>query len=336
MKIGLICPYSLDLPGGVQHQVRFLASEIRNRGHEAVIVGPGVETAPPGEVRLGRTMSMPGNGSVAPLLLNPTRRNAFMEAIGPMDVLHVHEPALPALGWWAARSGMPQVHTFHADAPRRRGAVGRAIINWLPSPATGVAVSAVAAANWRRSLEIVPNAVEAVTLRSNRQRGQVVCIGRDEHRKGISVLVDAWPNVLKAVPHARLHLTTGADPSPGIAQHGLLSTEAKWELLASSEVAVSPNRFGESFGLVVAEALACGTPLVMSDLPAFRAVADTAAVVVPPGDAEALGAAIIALLNDPEERERRSVLGREVVKRFGVVGIVDRYLDLYQGAVEQQ
>lgn len=334
VKVALVCPYSLDLPGGVQNQVRVLATELRRRGHEALVVGPGLGGAPKGELRVGSTLPMPGNGSVAPLLLNPARRKAFMTAIGSADVLHVHEPSIPALGWWAARSGIPQIHTFHADAPRRRGAIARTILGFLPRPAAATAVSVVAAANWDGDLQIVPNAVEQVDVDSERTPGQVVCIGRDEPRKGVDVLVAAWPTITEAVPWARLHLTTGAAPHPGITQHGHLSADEKWDLLTSSEVAVSPNRFGESFGLVVAEALACGTPLVMSDLPAFRAVAGKAAVAVPPGDPDALAAAVTALLKDPIERERLSTSGRQAASRFNVSAIVDQYLELYRGAAE--
>lgn len=332
VRVALICPYSLDLPGGVQNQVRALAAELRSRGHEAVVVGPGVSEAPEGEIRLGKTVPTPGNGSVAPLLLNPARKRAFQTAIESADVLHVHEPALPALGWWATKSGIAQVHTFHADAPTLRGAVARQILSRLPKPAFSTAVSETAAANWGIPLQIIPNAVEVVARKIPRTPGQVVCIGRDEPRKGIDVLLAAWPAVKQAVPHAHLTLTTGGTSTNSITCVGLLTDHEKWDLLLSSEVAVAPNRFGESFGLVVAEAMAAGTPLVMSELPAFRAVAGGAAVAVPIGDSVALSTAIVALLNDPDERDRRSQAGIVAALRFGVEGVVDQYIDLFRAA----
>ena len=335
MKVGLICPYSLDVPGGVQSQVRLLADELRRRGDEALVVGPGEGTSEAGEIRVGRAVGMPGNGSVARLLIHPLLKRGFLAALNECDVLHVHEPTMPALGWWAAKSGLPQVHTYHADVAPSRRWLGRSVRAALPKPSYSTAVSAVAAANWGSELTLVPNAVGPPAMSRDRVPGRVVLIGRDERRKGIQVLLEAWPAVRKEVPHAELHLTIRGPTQPGVVKHDTVTEAKKWELLGSAEVAVAPALFGESFGLVVAEALAAGAPLVMSNLKAFRDVAGSAGVVVPAGDSTALGAAVVALLLDKEERAFRSETGRATARRFRVSEVLTQYRELYQQAIEQ-
>jgi phosphatidylinositol alpha-mannosyltransferase len=193
----------------------------------------------------------------------------------------------------------------------------------------------VAAANWGSDLQLVPNAVAPPNIEIERVPGQVVFIGRDERRKGVQVLLDAWPIVRQEVPHAELHLTIEGLAHRGVIKHGRVTEQEKWRLLKSAEVAVAPALFGESFGLVVAEALAAGVPLVMSDLEAFKNVAGSAAVVVPAGDSDALGVAVAALLRDKGERLRRAETGRAAVSRFGITVVLTQYRKLYQDAIDQ-
>jgi len=335
VKVGLICPYSLDVPGGVQNQVRLLADELRRRGDVALVVGPGEGPSEAGEIRLGRAVAMPGNGSVARVLIHPFLKRDFLAAVSECDVLHVHEPTMPALGWWAARSGLPQVHTYHADVAASRRWLGRSVRARLPKPSSSTAVSEVAAANWGSGLALVPNAVDAPAIEVERVPGRVTLVGRDERRKGIHILLEAWPAVRQEVPHAELHLTIDGPAEAGVIKHGMVTEAEKWKLLASADVAVAPALFGESFGLVVAEALAAGTPIVLSDLEAFREVAGSAGVVVPPGDSAALGVAVTALLQNKGERLRRSRVGRSIARRFGVSEVLSQYRELYQHAIEQ-
>ncbi len=335
MKVGLVCPYSLDVPGGVQSQVRLLAEEIRRRGDEALVVGSGVEAAAEGEIRLGRAVAMPGNGSVARVLIDPRVRHRFLAVLNECDVLHVHEPTMPALGWWAARSGLPQVHTYHADVARSRRWLGRSVRARLPKPSSSTAVSTVAAVNWGTGLSVIPNAVAPLNINTDRVPGRVVLIGRDERRKGIQILLEAWPTVRRQVPDAELHLTIDGPSEPGVIKHGTITEEEKWGLLSSAQVAVAPALFGESFGLVVAEALAAGTPLVMSDLKAFKDVAGPAGVTVPAGDSVALGVAVAALLLDSQEQASRSEAGLAAVQRFRVAEVMNQYRSLYDEAIEQ-
>lgn len=322
MKIAEICPYDLGTPGGVQTQVRQLATELRQRGHEVAVVGPGA----PGWEWLGPIVRVPSNDAVAPVAVGARVWRRLGEALEDFDALHVHEPLMPMVGPAAARSSVPALGTLHADPShwirlilaagwggrtRRRVAMLTAV-----SP---VARSALA----RQEVEIIPNGVDTRLFRpSPRRSGRVLFVGRDEPRKGLDVLMAAWPSVQARVAGAGLSVVSDRSTGPpGIEWLGQVDDTERTGLMRSAEVVCAPNLRGESFGMVVAEGLAAGCGIVASGLPAFRWVAGDSADFVPPGDTAALADALVARLRAPADPEAQ----RARAARFRWDVVADRY-----------
>ncbi|HEU4318850.1 MAG TPA: glycosyltransferase family 4 protein [Acidimicrobiia bacterium] len=345
MKIGLVCPYDIGKPGGVQQLTGELATHLRMRGLAVTFVGAGTRWFHGGPeldaitVPAGRAMSIRANQSKAPLTLSPTRWPHVRGALDDVDVIHIHEPFIPMVGWMGLSVDKPTVATFHSDpAEWVRGAY-----RWAPGVSRklrrGVvtAVSATAASAIPESwgdVRIVPNAIDVEKYRipTGRIERRVAFLGRDEPRKGLSVLLEAWPSVIDAVPGAQL-VVMGADRGidmEGVKWMGPVSGGEKRRLLASSRVYVAPNLGGESFGIVIVEAMAAGCAVIASDLAAFVDVSGGAARHVPVGDAEALGAEIINVLSDHQVADAMAAASRERVTMFDWQEVVDSYIDLYE------
>lgn len=345
MRIGLVSPYDLGRFGGVQDQLRVLAAELRRRGDDVVIVGPG-ETGPPGAALVGGITEVPGNGATTPITLSPRAVGRAVTALIEVDVIHLHEPLMPALCFGLLRRKLaPTVATFHADPPpwlRRMYRTGRSMVGRLLSGAQVVtAVSPVAAsviAGVRRPL-IIPNALDLRHPPSGlaRNEARIAFLGRNDPRKGLAVLLRAWPEVKAARPDAEL-IVIGTEPvrhSPGdVVFHGRVSEERKRDLLGASGVFCAPNTRGESFGVTVAEAMAAGCAVVASALPGFEFVLAGSGVTVPPGDSAQLAAALIQLLNDDQQRRRLRDAARSRAAAFDVTRVVDQYHRTYRVAFE--
>lgn len=348
MKIGLVCPYDLSQPGGVQQLTSELAGKLREQGDEVVLVSPGKMTYPTGPGRdlttvpVGRPTFWRGNASIVPVTLSPLSWARTRRALAEVDVIHVHEPAVPLTGWFALTVSKPLVVTFHADPPRWVGPVYR----WLPffgarmRKAVLTAVSEPAARAvppaWGDP-DIIPNAIDVASydLPVGRVAGRVAFLGRDEPRKGLDVLLEAWPWIRGQHQKAEL-VVIGVDRegiSPGVRFLGRVSDAEKRRLLASSTVYVAPNTGGESFGIVVAEAMAAGCAVVASDIPAFRLVLGENGLLVPVGDMTALAEAVSGLLSDNAEAGRLGAAAREAVKRFDWPDVLDAYRDCYRRAL---
>lgn len=348
MRIGVVCPYDIGRPGGVQQLSGELAARLRNLGEEVVFVaagqnwfhdGPGLDDV---TVALGRSTGIRANRSRVPLRLNPVGWGRAREALAGVDVIHVHEPLAPLVGWMAMSVDKPTVATFHADPPSWVSRVYE-MAPWVTgrlrnSIVTAVSPTAAAAlpSRWGKP-RIVPNAIDVGSYRMEVERDhrQVAFLGRDEPRKGLSVLLDAWAQVRDLSPGSRL-VVMGADrhgEHPGVRFTGPVSGEEKRRLLASSGVYVAPNLGGESFGIVVIEAMAAGCAVVASDLSAFVDVTGgEAAVHVPVGDPAALGAAIADLLMDPPRAVSLGEAGRARAQRYDWPVVVDHYRQLYAEA----
>ena len=340
MRIGLVSPYDLSSPGGVQAQVIGLAKALRAAGDEAFVIGPGLPEGEDG-VDLGRAMRVPGNGSMVPISLSPSAGSKIRDAAVSADVLHVHEPLMPLASLAANRAGPPVVATFHADpSPLVRKAYarsGRLMRSALGRAKIVTAVSRTAASALPPELDcvIVPNGVDVggMTTELDRIEHQVVFLGRDEPRKGLDVLLEAWPTVLEHVPDATLVAIGPVRRTSGIEWMGRVDEQTKCRLLAGSAAYVAPHLGGESFGIVLVEAMAVGTPVIASDLPAFRDVAQDAARYAPPGDAGQLAGNIVDLLLDPKARESLGRIGLERSKAFDWPVVATAYRELYDSVI---
>ena len=317
MRIALVTPYSLDVPGGVGTHVLGLARWLREQGHDPFVVAPGDRVVDAGvPVRLlGRATPLPFNGSTARLALSLSQARAARAAVATADVVHVHEPLTPGAAFAAARSGRPLVVTHHAAfAVGALGPVLRARAALLPRDRVSLAVSEAAAATARAATgvtpEVVPNAIEVPDLSTQRSasasrpahgagRPMVLFLGRDEPRKGFPVFAE----VARSGVDADFVAVGPTTPRPGVSVLGAVSDAERARLLSAATVLVAPNLAGESFGLVLVEALAHGAAVLASDLPAFRAVVDDPAVArfFPPGAATAATAGLRELLATPPD-----------------------------------
>jgi phosphatidylinositol alpha-mannosyltransferase len=344
MKIGIVVPFSWSYWGGVVEHSEHQAAALRRRGHDVkIIMGhapPGALTRalhprtgrhgdlPAGIIPVGRSVVVPANGSLPNIVLSPRAvprvRRILQEE--QFDVIHVHEPMTPAVCVAAISFAQcPIVATHHAHG--ELGWMGPALHFWgflMDRIDQKIAVSPMAAESASRFLpgdyRIIPNGVLIPDEADPADRDHtVVFIGRHDARKGLSVLLSAWPRIHRETG-ARLRLI-GTDPlqyrllharmrfdEAGIDVLGIVTNEVRTHELKRAKVSVTPALGGESFGLVLAEAFACATPAVASDIPGYAAVATPeAARLVPPNDSDALGAAIVDVLSD---EPRRVEMGR--------------------------
>lgn len=310
MRVAVVCPYDLGKWGGVQRQAVELAEELRGRGNDAWVVGPG-RTGPGGARLIGRSVPVPANGSVAPICLTPWSVRPLMRAVADADVVHVHEPLMPVASLaTVTMARRPVVGTFHA-APGPTGELvyrsARPLLRRLfARMAVVTAVSSTAAEPLRGlvdEVQLIPNAVNVDGYRApavERVAGRVVFVGRDEPRKGLDVLLEAWPTVRNARPDAELVVigSRRGDLPGGVVGAGQITEHDKRLMLASAEVFVAPNLGGESFGITLVEGLAAGCRVVASALPAFTEVLGGTGRLVPPGDPQALAEALADELGD--------------------------------------
>jgi phosphatidylinositol alpha-mannosyltransferase len=342
MNVAIVCPYDLGKDGGVQDQAIRLGGWLSTLGHESVLIGPGTD-GPEGAILMGSTAVVKANRAATPVGVNPMLRKRLAEAFIGMDVVHIHEPLMPTVSIAATRIGdLPKVGTFHADPPRwvrntYRGArfLLRRIVSTLDVTTATSPVSASALSGFV-SPRIVPNGVEVgLYVPQRKTRGSVTFLGRDDTRKGLDVLVEAWPSVVDQVPWARLTVM-GADRTSDrddIRYLGRVSEETKRAELARSEIYCAPNLGGESFGIVIVEGMASGCAVVASALPAFAHVIGDAGELVAPGDAVGLADRIVAVLEDEDRRSSLSDAATERAKRFDGVVVAGIFVKAYEDAI---
>ncbi|MGA5196884.1 glycosyltransferase family 4 protein [Streptomyces exfoliatus] len=360
MKIGIVCPYSWDVPGGVQFHIRDLAEHLIRLGHEVSVLAPADDETPlpPYVVSAGRAVPVSYNGSVARLsfgFLSAARVRRWLHD-GTFDVVHIHEPTSPSLGLltcWAAQG--PIVATFHTSNPRSRAMLAAYPILQpaLEKISARIAVSEYA----RRTLVehlggdavVIPNGVDvdffARAEPKKEWQGETLgFIGRiDEPRKGLPVLMRALPRILTERPGARLLVAGRGDEEEAVASLpremrsrveflGMVSDQDKARLLRSVDVYVAPNTGGESFGIILVEALSAGAAVLASDLDAFAQVLDQGAAgeLFTNEDADALATAAIRLLGDEERRAGLSARGSAHVRRFDWATVGADILAVYE------
>lgn len=330
MKVALVCPYAWDRFGGVQSHVGALARTLQARSHEVGIFAPSsiAKRTTPVEphVRLvGRAVGIPANGSVAPLTFGPMAAIGVRTALREFrpDVLHLHEPLIPSLSLLALmNSDVPAVGTFHASAdsslayrasePILRRAMKRLKVRTAVSDAARELVSRYFPGDYA----LTPNGIEVDRFATAEpiapvDRPSILFFGRLERRKGLEVLIQAMTRlrdvdcelvVAGGGPEERACKALARDLELDVTFLGRVSEEDKPGLYRGATVYCAPGLGGESFGIVLTEALSAGAPVVCSDLPGYRAVAGGAAELVPPGDAGALADALRKVLTDEAHR----------------------------------
>ncbi|MFN0282439.1 MAG: glycosyltransferase family 4 protein [Kineosporiaceae bacterium] len=363
MRIGLACPYSFDVPGGVQFHVRDLAEHLLAAGHQVSVLAPADDDTPvPAYVQAaGRAVPVKYNGSVARLTFGPvsaTRVRRWLDE-GDFDVLHLHEPIVPSLSMlalWIATG--PIVATFHTANLRSR-AMQLAQPLLRPSLEKISARIAVSEDARRTVVEhlggdavVIPNGVfvdrfagaaEDPAWTGAPDRPTLAFVGRtDEPRKGLPVLAEALPALLAARPGLRLlvlgrgdggDVLAGLGPAAAAVEMlGPLDDDAKARLLRSVDAYVAPHTGGESFGIVLVEAMSAGAPVVASDLGAFRRVLEDGdlGVLFPVGDAAALAAAVLALLDDGPGRRAVARRASVAVRKYDWSRVAEQVLAVYE------
>lgn len=342
MNIALVCPYDLGKPGGVQDQVVRLRDWLEAAGHTTRIIGPGDE-GPDEAILVGGTVTIPANRSSVPIAIDPRVVLRVRESTEGADVIHIHEPLMPVVSLTATRiSHRPTVGTFHADAPtwaRRMLSIGAPLTRVVTSHLDVVtAVSDVARSSVRAldPVRIVPNAIDVdLFVTGPKDPSSVVFVGRDDPRKGLSHLLAVWPEVLAAHPEAVLRVVGAErdDEVAGVEFLGRVDEVTKREILGSSRIAVAPNTGGESFGIVVAEAMASACAVVASAIPAFVRVLGDTGELVGVGDDEELARRIIALLDDPGRCSDLGSAAATRVRKYDVDAVAAAYLESYEDAI---
>ncbi len=358
MRIGLVCPYAWDVPGGVRSHVSDLAITLRSRGHQVNVLAPVEEEndLPEWVTDGGRPVAVPYNGSVARLSfgVKATRRVRAWIREGDFDIVHIHEPLAPSLSLltcWSARG--PLVATWHSSHDRSRVlTAGYYVAQTAMEKLRGsIAVSAEA----RRTLVghvggdavLIPNGVRVKDftpeVHDRQRRRELLFLGRiEEPRKGLAVLLEAMPAILDQVPDLKV-IVAGPGDSEEIRKglpervdhaltfYGAVSDQRKQELLREAQVYVAPHTGGESFGIVLVEAMAAGACVVASDIPAFEQVLEggKAGRLFTTNDPRALAEAVLSVLADDAARRALADRGYRRAEQYDWDTVVDEVLDVY-------
>jgi len=355
MRVGMISPYSLTLPGGVQNQILGLARSLRALGVDTRVLGP-CDGPPPdaGVTPLGNSLPTASNGSVAPIAPDPSAQLRVIRALRDeaFDVLHLHEPMVPGPTMTAlVLKQAPIVATFHRAGASRSYARFGPGLRWLRQRIeVSVAVSEEAAASVRAQpggeYELLFNGVEIARYRQiseMKASGRTILfVGRHEPRKGLSMLLQAMADLPSDITlwiasdgpeTASLQAAWAGDPR--IVWLGRISEREKVARMKAATVFCAPSLGGESFGVVLLEAMAAETAIVASDLEGYAQVARDGldAVLTPPGDVAALGAALLRVLDDEALSAALVQSGRARAEEYSMQRLADCYLGLYERAI---
>jgi phosphatidyl-myo-inositol alpha-mannosyltransferase len=360
LKIGIVCPYGWDTPGGVQNHVRDLAEYLIAAGHNVSVLAPVIdETKIPSYVTsAGKPIAIPYNGAVARVLFGPIAFARVRQWIaqGDFDILHLHEPAIPSislLACWAAEG--PMVGTFHAAAKRQKAifAIGPILEPVIEKLSARIAVSEAARETLTEHLEtdavVIPNGIYADRYRDGvaqeKWQGNTLgFIGRfEEPRKGLSVLVDALPIISRFAPDVRVFIA-GPGESDEVIESidpqlrsrftflGKISEQDKANFLASISLYIAPNTGGESFGIILAEALAGGATVVASDIPAFDSLLNHGQFgeLFESESSTDLAKRVIDLLRDEKRRVELGKAGKLHAQQFDWKVVADQIFSIYE------
>ena len=363
LKIGIVCPYGWDTPGGVQNHIRDLAEYLIAVGHDVSVLAPAIDEVklPSYVVSAGKPISIPYNGAVARVLFGPIAYARVRQWIsnGGFDLLHLHEPAIPSislLACWAAEG--PMVGTFHAAAKRQKVifAIGPILEPAIEKLNARIAVSEAARLTLTDHLEtdavIIPNGIYAKrysdgVAQAKWQGNTIGFIGRfEEPRKGLQVLVDALPIISRFAPDVKV-LVAGPGDSKDVEKQidpqlrkrfeflGRISEQEKADFMSSVSLYVAPNTGGESFGIILAEALAGGACVVASDIPAFDSLLGGGeyGALFESENSTDLAKVIIDLLRDDEKRKSLAAAGKARSELFDWDVVADQIFSIYEMAI---
>lgn len=363
LKIGIVCPYSWDTPGGVQNHIRDLAEYLIAAGHQVSVLAPAIdeEKLPEYLVNAGKPIAIPYNGAVARVLFGPVAFSRVRQWIsnGDFDLLHLHEPAIPSislLACWAADG--PMVGTFHAAAKRQKiiFAIGPILEPAIEKLSARIAVSEAARLTLTDHLDtdavVIPNGIFASRYQdgvpqAKWQGNTIGFIGRyEEPRKGLSVLLDALPVIARFVPDVRVIVAGPGDSTeveksidPQLRERftflGKISEEDKANFMSSIAIYVAPNTGGESFGIILAEALAGGACVVASDIPAFDDLLGHGefGALFTSEDATDLAKVVIDLLRDENKRKDLAAIGRSRGQSFDWDIVAQQIYSVYEMSI---
>ena len=363
LRIGIVCPYSWDVPGGVQNHIRDLAEFLLNNGHYVEVLAPATESddLPGYVVSAGRAVSIPYNGAVARVLFGVGANSRVRSWIndGDFDLLHLHEPAIPSLSLlacWAGEGAM--VGTFHAAAKYQKAivAIGPILEPVIEKLSARIAVSESARLTLTAHLEtdaiVIPNGIYADNYRDGSSRSEwtgntIGFLGRfEEDRKGLPVLLDALPIISRFIPDIRVLIAGPGDieevlekVDPQLRNRleflGKISESDKTDFLASVSLYIAPNTGGESFGIILAEAMAGGAAVVASDIPAFADVLGNGefGALFESENSESLAKVIIDLLRDDSKRKGLAAAGAVHAQRFDWSQVGEEIFEVYELAM---
>jgi len=365
LKIGIVCPYGWDTPGGVQIHIKELAEWLISHGHQVSVLAPVTnedENIESWVVSAGRPISIPYNGAIAKVIFGPLASSRVKQWIGngDFDLLHLHEPAIPSLSLLAGWAGDgPMVATFHAAANSQKvaNAIGTMLDPLIERITAKIAVSEIARETLKDRFNteavVIPNGIDTSKFEGIGVRAEWALpntlgfIGRfDEPRKGLAVLLNAIPKIVKEVPNLRV-LVAG----PGNAQDfnklvpselreritflGKISELEKAQFFKSISLYVAPNTGGESFGIILGEAMASRAPIIASDLPAFAKLLDNglSGALFANENSDELAKTVLKLLENSSSREAIAEAGYEKAKSFDWNSVGEQILSVYEIAL---
>lgn len=355
----IVSPYSLSTPGGVQGQVLSLARALREQGVQVRVLGPCDGPPPePGVISVGPSTKMPSNGSISPIAASKEVRPRTLEALRTYepDVMHLHEPLVP--GATAAAllgSRIPSVGTFHAAMKSGRSRWYTVFRPAARSVASNLTLRTAVSEEARRLAEealegeylVIPNGVEldrfAAASPWPTERRAILFVGRHEERKGLGLLLEAFGDldrdaVLWVAGEGPETAELRSRNVPGVEWLGPIPRDELMRRLKVASVFCAPSLYGESFGIVLVEAMAARTPIVACDIPGYRDVArgDREALLVPPGDPAALRLALRRVLDEPDLVEQLVEGGASRAGRFSMEEIARQYRPVYEEAARRR
>jgi len=365
IRIGMVCPYGWDTPGGVQSHIRDLAEHLIEEGHYVSVLTPISDDSVKHEdyvVNAGKPISIPVNGSVARVLFGPIASSRAKQwiASGDFDLLHLHEPAISSLSLLACSAAEgPLVGTFHVSTPKKKAiyAIGPILEPIVEKLNARIAVSELARSTLKDHFDtdavVIPNGIDgqryaSAKVNSEYSNGHTVgFIGRiEEPRKGLQVLIDSLSIVARFIPDVQFLVAGPGDSNeftkklnPQLKSRikflGLLSNEEKERFLKSIQIYVAPNTGSESFGIILTEALSAGTAVVASDIPAFKAVLENgeAGELFKNEDSADLAKVLVALLRDDDKRKRLGENGRLSAQKYDWQVVAEQIENVYEMAI---